>query len=515
MNDPRPNIVFILNDNQAYYRHGWDGGVEPARPYFDRLAHEGVDFERAYTACPLCTPARRSMITGLFPHNHGFLTLEKDENSTVCDQGILFPLLAEQGYRNYYYGKWHTGPGTAHDYGCEGFSHPGFGNPYITPEYKAYVEARGMDIASFDVEHVVWEPVAPDAPDPGPGYRCEMDHLHPHITGVLETPPDTHESFFIANLVCEKLRELAERSDEQPFFFHVDFYGPHPPYLASPEFFAAYDPEEILEYASFHDDLSNKPQVYRKEMNEPMGRDGKLVFPSPLPWGEWQRILAYVYAQITQVDAAGGMILDELDRLGLAENTLVIWTTDHGDPIAAHGGHWAKEAFLDEEVLSIPMVMRWPGHIAPGQTSQHMVSNVDLPVTMLDAAGTSFTGPVDGRSLLDLVLEERVGAGAEAWREDVVCETHGHHREPVVGRAVITQRYKYAAYKYLEVPDYLDAHDDAHDPPQQMREFYDLQEDPYQLHNLVDEPAYREVVADLKRRLQSWRERTGDPVSLE
>ena len=178
MTKQRPNIIFMLNDNQAYYRYGWDGGLMPARPHFDRLAREGIDFQRAYSACPLCTPARRSMITGLLPHNHGFLTLEEDENSEEHDEGIVFDRLAEQGYRNYYYGKWHTGPGTAADLGCEGVSYPGYGNPYIWPEYEAYCKARGMEIASFDVEHVVWEPVAPEKPSPGPGYRCEMDR-HP------------------------------------------------------------------------------------------------------------------------------------------------------------------------------------------------------------------------------------------------------------------------------------------------------------------------------------------------
>jgi arylsulfatase A-like enzyme len=218
--------------------------------------------------------------------------------------------------------------------------------------------------------------------------------------------------------------------------------------------------------------------------------------------------MAYVYAHITQVDAAGGLVLDELDRLGLSENTLVIWTTDHGDPIASHGGHWAKEAFLSEEVLRIPLVMRWPGRFAPGQTTQRLVSLVDLPVTMLDAVGTSFNGTVDGRSLLDLALEERARAEIEPWREDLICETHGHHREPVVGRALITDRFKYAAYQYRQIPDYVDR------LPERMEELYDLDEDPYQLHNLVDEPEHRETVADLKRRLEAWRDRTGDPVSF-
>lgn len=106
----RPNILFLLNDHQAYYRHGWDGGVAPHRPNFDRLAREGANFERAYAVCPLCTPTRRSMLTGLYPHNHGFVTLEEAENLPTRDQGILYELLARRGYRNYYFGKWHAGP---------------------------------------------------------------------------------------------------------------------------------------------------------------------------------------------------------------------------------------------------------------------------------------------------------------------------------------------------------------------------------------------------------------------
>jgi arylsulfatase A-like enzyme len=510
MSERKPNIVFILNDHQAYYRHGWDGGVKPARPNFDRLAREGVNFERAYAVCPLCTPTRRSMITGLFPHNHGFLTLDESENSTVRDKGVLFPLLAEQGYRNYYYGKWHTGPGTPQDYGCEGFSLPGFGNPYTTPEYKAYTKARGMDVATFNIEHIFMEPVSPDEPQPGPGYRCDAHSLHPHITGVMETPPETHESFFIANLVCDRLRELAESKDQQPFFFHIDFFGPHAPYLASPEYVAMYNPQDIREYGSFGDDLSDRPVVYVKEMNEPVGKDGRLVFPNPLPWDEWQKILFYVYAQITQVDAAGGLILDELERLGFAENTLVIWTTDHGDPIATHGGHFGKEAFLSEEVLRIPLTMRWPGRIAPGEVSQQLVSNADLPVTILEAAGTSFNGKVDGRSLLDIVLQERAATVKEPWREDLMCQTHGHHNERVVGRALISGRYKYAVYKFSEIPEYVLPEDSS----RPMSELYDLQEDPYQLKNLVSDPAYRHIVGDHQKRLKLWQKQTKDPISF-
>ena len=135
---------------------------------------------------------------------------------------------------------------------------------------------------------------------------------------------------------------------------------------------------------------------------------------------------------------------------------------------------------------------------------------MDIPVTLLDAAGTTFNGQVDGRSLLDVALEERSGPDSQAWREDIMCETHGHHREPVVGRAIITQRHKYVAYRFHGTPHYL-----THlDLPERVSELYDLQEDPYQLKNLVEDPAYQEVIADLRRRLDGWQERTDDPVSL-
>ncbi len=509
MNQQKPNIVFIVTDQEAYYRHGWDGGLSPARPNLDRLGGEGIRFERAYTACPLCTPARRTMLTGLFPHNHGFLTLDEKENSKEKDQGILFDLLAAQGYRLYSYGKWHAGPGTAKDFGCEGFSPPGYGNPYITQEYSAYCEERGLDEATFNVEHVFMEAVSPDEPKVGPGYRCEAPGFHPHITGVLETPTDTHDAQFVANLTCDKLRQLAAEQNEQPFFMKVDIWGPHAPYVPSQEFLDMYPPEEIEEYGNFQDDMAGKPPVYLKEWNVPLGHDNRLLIPSAYPWSEWQRIMSYVYAQITQVDAACGKIVDTIDELGLAENTLIIWTADHGDAVASFGGHFGKENFLTEEVLRVPMAMRWPGHIEPGQISQHLVSNMDCPVTMLDAAGTTFNGPVDGQSLLDLV--DNGTLKTDAGRDDLMCEANGHHWEPVNGRAILTERYRYAAYKYRGLPDYLDEVDTS----VVMEELYDLEMDPYQLHNLATDPACQEILADHRRHLAAWQTKTTDTIKFE
>ena len=508
MTNRKPNIVFMVTDQEAYYRHGWDGGGGPVRPNLDRFGSEGIRFERAYTACPLCTPARRTMLTGLLPHNHGFLTLDAKENSEEKDQGILFNLLAEQGYRLYNYGKWHAGPGTAKDFGAEGFSPPGYGNPYITPEYKAYCKERGLEPASFNVEHVFMEAVSPDKPEAGPGYRCTAPSFHPHITGVLETPTDTHDAQFVANITCDKLRQLAAEKSDQPFFMKVDIWGPHAPYLPSQEFLDMYPPKKIEEYGNFRDDMSGKPPVYLKEWNQPLGRDNKLQIPSAYPWSEWQHIMSYVYGQVTQVDAACGRIVDTIDELGLAEDTLIIWTADHGDAVVSFGGHFGKENFLAEEVLRIPMAMRWSGHIEPGQTSQHLVSNMDCPVTLLDAAGGTFNGAVDGTSLLSLIKNGKLQASA--GRSDLMCETHGHHWEPVNGRAIATERYRYSVYQYDDTPDYLDEVDTSIP----IEELYDLQEDPYQLNNLANDPNCHSILEDHRRRLECWQEKSDDPVKF-
>jgi arylsulfatase A-like enzyme len=507
----RPNILMMVNDHEAFYRHGWDGGARPQRPALQRLASGGVRFDRAYTACPLCTPARRSLMTGMLPHNHGYLTLDPAENGPERTFGDIYTLLGQQGYDLNYFGKWHAGTGTAKDYGCNGFSYPEFGNPYVTREYAAYCRRLGISEASFDLEHVFLEPVSPDQPTPGPGYRCTAPHFHPHVTGVMETESEGHESAFLAHLACNRLEELAEENGDRPFFVRVDFYGPHAPYLVSQEFLDLYSADEILEYGSFRDELHTKPAVYQKEWNSPFGEDHRITQPSVMSWSEWQRILRYVYAHVTQVDAAGGKVLDALERLGLAEDTLVIWTTDHGDPIAAHGGHFGKESFLSEESARIPFAMRWPGHISSDQHTDALVSQVDVPVTLLEAAGTSFTGPVDGRSLFGLIDESGTVRRPHDWRDAVMVETHGHHWEKVVGRALITERYHYAAYAYLEQPDFVRDGDWT----VAMEELYDLERDPYQLTNLAKADQHAAERADARSALREARIISNDRYPLD
>jgi len=413
--------------------------------------------------------------------------VQNDETQVPADYQVYFSRLQEAGYRNYYYGKWHAGPGTARDFGCEGYCYTGYGNPYLTTEYKDFLEKRGLPAAEHLIERSFW----PEDLQPGQRYRCEMEgRCDEHISGLTLTPNETHETFFLANLACQRLREIAD--DGQPFSLRVDFWGPHFPYFPTQEFAELYDPRSIPEYGNFHDDLSSKPSVYHSENNFPLHDENEqIIVPSALCWSEWQKVIARCYAHITMVDAAGGMILDTLEELGLTDNTVVIWTADHGDALACHGGHFDKRSYMPQEVLRVPMAIRWPSHIQQGQACDRLVSLVDVAPTILEAARTGFEHHTDGRSLFPLF-----GGTASEWRNDLMCETHGHSEAGIVGRVIVSDRCKYVATRG------------------QMHELYDLRKDPYELNNLIDDEAHKSIRSKLRQRLLVWQEMTRDDESV-
>jgi len=489
----KPNIVFLLNDHQAFYGHGeMVGGPKIRKPNFENLAKKGVEFTRAYTCCPLCAPARRSMLNGLFPHTHGEfsnISFNPFSNETYLDK------LAQAGYRNYYFGKWHAGPGTAFDHHCEGFSYPDYNNPYTKPEYEEYLKTKSLPHFQVRLQRNFHDPKTKRGAnlklkiESGEYHTLDRAASHENTTGIMTTPKETHEAFFLAHLACEKLKEFAKAGNKEPFHLRVDFWGPHQPYFATQEFVDMYPPESIPELPSFRDNLKNRPELYKFERNYPLHKNESIIHPNPLPWSEWQKVLAINYAQQTLVDEAGGHILDTLDELGFTDNTLVVWSTDHGDGVGCHGGHFDKEAYMPEEMMRVPMAIRYPNVIPAGQTSEKLVSNLDLPLTFLEAAGASFSKVVHGQSLLPICKNKDV-----EWREDLMCETNGNFTAHI-GRMLVTDRYKYIFND------------------KDMDELYDLKQDTYEMNNLINDQNYIEVLTNMKRRLEKWRQETHDNMT--
>jgi arylsulfatase A-like enzyme len=475
----RPNILFLLFDHQLYYRHGWDGGPSVRRPHFDSLKERGILFNRAYTVAPLCSPSRRSMLTGLYPHRHG--EIKNDINVPFGPMDNYLDILSAGGYRCVYYGKWHAGPDTARERGCEGISYPSYGNPYTTPEYGAYLMEHNLPFPEVIAERVFWASNATE----GEPYRQTGALCNEHMTGILRTPKETHEAFYLAHLACGKLRELANSRDGKPFHLRVDFWGPHQPYFPTQEYLDMYNQADIPVYGNFRNDLTDKPDTYRLEANAHISKDRQLIRPNPLDWEVWQEILSRAYAHQTLCDEAAGLILDALRETGLDENTLIVWSADHGDALACHGGHFDKGSYMPEEVLRIPMLLSHPGMLPQGETSPRIVSNLDIPATILQAAGLRFGTPVDGRSLFD------AADTGKPWDNHTISQTHGHG-EDVVGRALLEERYKYV---YTS---------------NQTDELYDLTDDPYELSNLAVKPEYGSLRTELRGRLKALCQTLGD-----
>lgn len=469
----KPNILFLVGDHQAYYGHEQYYSIR--RPAYQRLVAKGVDFKRAYCSTPLCCPSRRTMATGLYAFHHGQIN---NQASADYSYETYMDCLKKEGYQLYYYGKWHAGKGTPGDFGAEGVFCEDYGNPYLLPTYQKYLEEFNLPFPVAYIEQNWCTPGWIDDIMEGSEYRLDRKTMNECISGILKTPKETHEAFYLAYEACKKLEELKDNS--QPFCLRVDFWGPHQPYLPTREYSDLYDPASIPVYPSFEDDLSTKPDVYHFEGGKGISEGYRILQPNPVPWDQWAKTLSRCYGQITLTDEAGGLILDKLEELGLAENTLIIWTADHGDGLACHGGHFDKDAYLAEEVMRIPAGVRFDGQLPSGVISHALVSNVDFAPTILEAAGTRFGGQVDGRSLLSIFR-----TGERPWREVLYGETFGHHFKHR-GQMMVDRRHKYVKNK------------------EQMEELYDLYQDPYEMDNLALKPDRQQLLSDMRERLESW-----------
>ena len=475
----RPNIVMLVTDHQVYSHHS------PIMPHSDRFREDGFSFSRAACVSPLCGPARRSLLTGLYPHNHH--NLFNFAPAPFVEETYL-DVLHAAGYRNYEYGKWHAGPGTAHDHHTEGFSIPEYGNPYITEEYGEYLRRHDLPPAEHEIFRVFpndnTAETFPRLKEGERHYRCGSYWCGEQCVGRTVTPKETHEAFFLADLAVRKLRELAsDRSS--PFHLRVDFWGPHHPYFPTDEYIRMYDGIEIPELPNFRDDLSMKPRTYR-HMNRPIADEhGDLIIPSIYSWKEWADMLRIVYAQSTMIDDAAGRIIEAVDELGLGDDTIIIWTSDHGDAFASHGGMFDKGSFMTEETIRIPLSIRIPGIRG---TSDALVNTIDIAPTILDMAGTCFAGRTDGESLLPIMRGEK-----KQIRESMMLESFGQgYRDRTKVKCLLRGDFKYSVTE------------------NDIDEMYDLSQDPYEMHNIAYEHKDAET---LRNELIQLSQSYGDDVS--
>jgi len=463
----RPNIVLIVPDQFRADALSCAGSTYCRTPNLDRLAETGVRFDRAYTVTALCTPTRSALLSGRYPHNGGLMnnTHERDRLHDEMRQteGTYPQLLRAAGYRQVYVGKWHIGR-------IRGPVEWGY-DRYITPAGAA--EYRRKNSLPDPAEHI--DKAGPLMP---PSWRQPF-------YGRCNVPIESTTIHYLTDQAIEALRELvaAQRDDGRPFHLRLDFPDPHFPHILPEPFASMYDPRKIEPWPNFDDTLENKPQgalALRKQW-----------CTEDLTWEEfWAHLVAHYAGHCSLVDYQVGRVLKTLEELGVAEETVVIFTTDHGDLTGAHR-LFNKGPVPYEETYRIPLIIHWPGRHEPGRVVREFVQIHDLMPTMLEAADLYPTHPVDGRSLLPLLT----GRAPDDWRDCVFCCYYGNEIGLYTQRILITERYKFVWNGHA------------------VNELYDLQEDPHELRNLVPDPRYQQVAKDLAKRLLEQMRRYDDPYA--
>ncbi|MDE2807023.1 MAG: sulfatase-like hydrolase/transferase [Gemmatimonadota bacterium] len=472
----QPNIVVLMSDQQRLDTVSCYELNDVCRtPHIDALAARGVRFDSAFTPTAICSPARASFYTGLYPHKHGVTA-----NGLCLREGVrgLNHYLAEVGYRCGYAGKWHvdeqTGP-TGYGFAGQdfmGYAFPGsdllpglqFGaKPRGHNPYADYLKERGFDPPPTVSHRFVGTNPSNQAQ--------EMFALH-------EGPVESCIEYFVAEEAMRVLDEVA--SDEEPFFLWANFWGPHSPSLVPEPYFSMYDPKAIPEHPGYAETFEKKP--YRQQLIE------KLWGLGDYGWEGFQEIAARYFGHCTLLDDMVGRVVAHLEQLGVLDDTIIVYTSDHGDCLGAHK-LIEKGEFMYDEIYRIPLVIAHPDCQAPGTACDEFVYLHEIMLSSLDAAGLDVPADFDGKSFLP-AIEGRPFANG---REEVYC-VFDRHFTVANQRMVRTRTHQFTF--------------NSGDPG----ELYDLQRDPYQLDNVYGDPAYEAVRQDLMGRMSRYMEELGDPL---
>ncbi len=459
----RPNILHIMSDQQQWATIA--GRSECRTPNLNRLAGQGLLFERSYTPSAVCCPARAMLLSGAYHwHNgvynqiHSSPSVHRDMNSDVV---LYSQRLRDAGYRLGYVGKWHAsyvrGP---FDFGYhEGADLASYSKADQDNRRNPHPLARPQAAMRRVVERRMSWPGT--EPFPMWGYR----------EGPEEATPEQYRT----DCGIAMMQRFAQAG--QPWHLEMHYIEPHDPYFPLKKYLDRYDPRSIAVPKSFHDTFEGKPGLHRRESET---------------WGnvtedDVRQSRAHYFAYTEQLDAQIGRLLDALDRTGQADNTIVVFTTDHGDMVGAHR-MWIKGWIPYEECYRVPLIVRWPGHVEAGGRTSSLVQTHDLAHTYVAAAGAPALPHPDGRSLLPLFENPQ----RNDWTDQIMNAYYGGEFL-CVQRMVVTGRYKYV----FNGSDY--------------DELYDLRDDPDEMRNVVNDPRYRAECDDMRARLYEMMDRYFDP----
>ncbi|MEE2659538.1 MAG: sulfatase [Candidatus Latescibacterota bacterium] len=461
----KPNILFVMSDDHASHAMSCYGSKINQTPNLDRIAEGGMRFDNCFCTNGICTPSRAAILTGNYNHINGVTTL-----STHMDNRLqTFPkLLQEAGYQTGIFGKWHLGRGPEH---CP---------------------------TGFDEWTVL----------PGQGLYHNPEFIfHGPEGGTARTVQG-----YVTDLITDfTLDFLARRDRDRPFCALYHHKAPHRHWEPDEKHAHLYLNEEISEPETLYDDYSNRSAAAR-EARMRVGVDMRPIdLKCELPdlpememrkWA-YQRYIKDYLRVVASIDSNVGRVLDYLDEEGIADNTVVIYTSDQGFYLGDHG--WYDKRFMYEESLRMPFIIRHPQGIAAGRVNEDMILNVDFAPLFLDLAGLPVSDDMQGRSFRPLLN----GETPDDWRQGMYYRywMHGDGAHNVYAHYGLRTHQHKLIYFYN---DGLNQPGSGHEAHQPEWELFDLEKDPYELKSVYDDPMYADLVPVLKDELHRLQDEVRD-----
>ncbi|MCB2009667.1 MAG: sulfatase-like hydrolase/transferase [Geminicoccaceae bacterium] len=460
----RPNIVFIITDQQRYdtiAAHGYDYMITPN---LDRLAREGTSFLNMYVTSPSCGPSRASLFSGVYPHTNG--VFRNDEPWNYC----WVQLLNEAGYRCVNVGKMHTFPPEKpfgfherHVVENKDRTHPLL--PFYLDNWDKAFHTRKVEQPS------------------GENYRKRDDFEESLGAFVWPAPDDLHPDHFVADLA----RWWLERyRGEEPFFLQVGLPGPHPPYDPTEEALELYEGRELPPPIPA-DDFDEQPLALQALANRHLNHaiDG-VYHPREATPDQERRQRACYYANVTMIDRKVGEIIDALEARGVLDNTVLIFTSDHGDCLRDHGH--VQKWNMYEASARVPAIIHWPGRIAASQQVDDLVALFDFGPTILDLAGITPPDWMEAQSLRPFFEKS-----SDPSRERVFAE---HANDLILEETEFVTMIREGRWKLVH---YLG---------EDRGQLFDLEDDPQEIRNRWSDPGCTAVRAGLIEQIFHWRLRS-------
>lgn len=460
-----PNIIYIMSDDHANAAIGaYNSWLKPVlkTPNLDKLARQGMLFKQSMVTNSICTPSRAAILTSQYSHKNGVYTLNDALPKNTTHIGHLLRLL---GYQTALIGKWHL----------------------------------QIDPTGFDYWNVL----------PGQGR-----YIDPQLRPIGNKQKDfkTYTGGYSEDVITDiSLDWLKKRDRDKPFFLMCHYKAPHRPWDPAPRYKDLYKDVTIPEPDTLYDDFKGRSKqaadIKMRIGDDFSKRDLEMDIPKlqgkELRKWAYQQYMKRYLACVAAVDENVGRIMAWLEAEGLMEDTIIVYTSDQGFFLGEHG--WFDKRMMYEPGLLTPLIIRWPGHVAPGSVNNDMILNIDHAPTWLDIAGGKIPDSMQGKSYKS-ILE---GKTPPDWRQAVYyrywMHLDGSHNVPA-HYGIRTQRYTLIHF-YGKALGMKGAKDKDLAPEWEL---YDNQKDPQQVRNVFGDPAYAPVLADLRKELEKLKREAGD-----